>query len=367
MIQATHYPDRVPLTEDVIADFLSTVSSTELFESKDIEWIESIITRPDAACGYTQLTKGFVIARPDGSDNLYAVCKTYNREKDKLTPCEKHDAKQMIAALLWSKRVSMYRQKKILVAAPQRKQHPKYQTPNLDHFEGAGQHVGCQIIALYGLDYVAARVQAVKQALSDADATHIMFVDDDVLIPKNAVQQLFDTGLPSVCGIYTKKTAALHTNTTTSGLDAEYIYAQKLVEPKVGDMTPQPTSCVGGGMWLMDLEVFRRIEEPWFTMLQGADMTVRVGEDSFWCQRLADRGVTTYVIPGIIGVHVDFSNGDCYGPTEIVDPMTMKIRPEYAKTYQAWPSDLDVRELLQPDKIDYFKKNEHYRSKGLMK
>lgn len=368
MIQASATrPTKVPIPDEVVTDFLDTVKATEAFSAPDIEWLESILTRPDETDGFHQLTKSFVFPRPDDGENLYAMCKAYNETKDKHTPTERFAAKNVLHQLLWSKRVSMYRQQRVLVAAPQRKQHPKYPTPNLDRFEGAGQHATCQLIALYGLDYVAARVQAAKQALADPNATHLMFVDDDVLMPRNALQVLFDTGLPIVAGIYTKKSPSLQTNATTSGEDPNLIYAQKLVQPEVGNMTPVPATCVGGGMLLIDLDVLRHMPEPWFEVLLGPDGKVVVGEDSLFVQKAAAYGFKTHVIPGLIGVHVDFFTGDHYGPKEIVDPVTRRIRPELVGDYMAFPKDLDLKELVAPDVTDYFQKNLRLKEMGAIK
>lgn len=357
----------MPIDAAAVADFVDTMKATGAFEPQDIEWAESILTRPDSTDGFFQLTGTFIFPRADNNENLYAACKGFNAAKEKLSPLELYEAKRTLAHLLWSKRVSMYRQQKLLVVAPQRKQHPKYPTPNLDRFEGVGQHASCQIVALYGYDYVQGRTQAVKQALADPDATHIMFVDDDVLIPKNAAQVLMATGLKSVAGIYTKKTPNVATNTTTSAPDPTWIYQQTLVEPKHGDMEPIPVSCCGGGMWLLDLNLFRKIPEPWFEMVRGADGNVLIGEDSLWCQKLAAYGVQTFVLPGLCGVHVDFITGRHYGPEWLVDHQTWKIRPEHAEKYQAFPADVDLADLIAPDVVDYFKKNERLREQGVLK
>lgn len=359
-------PTKIPIPDEVVADFLSEVRKTEAFTEPDVEWLESILTRPDETDGFHQMTKAFIFPRGDESENLYAMCKAFNETKDKHTPTERFAAKNVLHQLLWSKRTSMYRQQRVLVAAPQRKQHPKYPTPNLDRFEGAGQHATCQLIALYGLDYVQARVQAVKQALSDPNATHIMFVDDDVLIPRNAAQILFDTGLPIVAGLYTKKSPALHTNATTSGDDPNLIYAQKLVQPEQGNLTPVPATCVGGGMLLIDLDVFRKIPEPWFEILTGPDGKVIIGEDSLFVQKAAAHGFTTYVLPGLVGVHVDFHTGDEYGPEWLVDPVTRRIRPEHKQAYMEFPKDLNLRDLVAPDVTDYFQKNVRLKEMGVL-
>jgi hypothetical protein len=134
-----------------------------------------------------------------------------------------------------------------------------------------------------------------------------------------------------------------------------------VVDPVQGDMTPIPSSCVGGGMWLIDLNIFRQLPEPWFAIAgagQGGNVTqVRIGEDSMLVQKMAAYGITTHVIPGLVGIHCDFTNGNQYGPGWLVDPVTLRLREEVAPHYHPFPDDLDLRELVQPDIKDFFGKN----------
>ncbi len=113
-------------------------------------------------------------------------------------------------------------------------------------------------------------------------------------------------------------------------------------------------------MLLISTDVLRAMPDPWFQLIfakVGGDQRPAIGEDSFFVQRAAEYGFKTHVVPGIIGVHVDFVTGDCYAPHEIVEPVTRRIRAEYREQYQEWPSDLNIKELMAPDVVDWFHKN----------
>lgn len=352
-------PALTPLKEvpppKVIAEMLKTFKATDFFHPDEIEWLESIITRPDGVSGFDTLTGSFGNLRNPAAD-LLELCEQYNAEKRKLSYTSMYRRKLAARNLLWSKRVSMYVQKRVLILAPQRKQHAKYPAPHLDGFPGGGQSHSASIITSYGLNYVEARNTLVRQALADPNCSHVFFVDDDVLIPQDALKRLLDYQLPIVAGLYPKKTPALESNVTTSGPDAELIFGQKEVPLEVGNMTPVPASCCGGGMLLISTDVFRAMPEPWFDLI-GKDGRVAIGEDSYFVQRAAENGFKTYAVPGIIGVHVDFKTGDCYAPHEIVDPVTRRIRPEYVERYQRWPKDLNLADLAAADVVDWFGKN----------
>lgn len=349
-------PTRVKLSDKLIAAIVKECERTEAFAKQDLEWIESILTRPDGTDGFETLTGSFGNVNPNGHVDLIGMAQTFNEQKKKLSEIDIHRGRVRLRNLLWSKRVSMYVQKRVLVLAPQRKQHPKYPAPNLHNYPGAGQSAGCTIVTCYGLDYVEARNTLVRQALSDPNCSHVFFVDDDILLPHDALPRLLEYSLPIVAGIYPKKHAALETNATTSLPDPEIVYRQGPVPIEVGNYKPIPVSCCGAGMMLISADALRKMSEPWFALIMTGDKT-NIGEDSFFVQRAAEFGIKTHVVPGIIGVHVDFKTGKAYAPEPIVDAATNRIRPEFERVYQSWPTDVDVKELFAPDVKDFFRKN----------
>ncbi len=358
-------PLKEPLDETTIVASLQLVRDTGFLTEDEIGWVEQTLTRPEPRYD------GFAIL-----EELFAACKAYGESKDKLQPWEAHRAKRVIRGILHARQIVAYKQRSVLIAVPQRVQHPKHAVPCLHGFH-PGQHIYARVHSVFGMDYAEARNALVNAALSEDTITHILFIDDDVLIPRDGLQKLLEYNLPIVSGTYVKKNVQLETGVTAIGQDTEYIVGQQQVPYKHGDMDPIVVSCTGGGFILINVDVFSKFgpdEKPYEFMLTE-DGRVRVGEDSLFIQKCAAKGIKTAVVPGLCALHVDFTKGgrgldvETYGPVELVDPDTRRVRPEYAAQYLSFPddADFDVSQLVAPDKLDFFHKNVALREKGLIK
>lgn len=357
-------PIKEPLDETTIAQTLKLCSDTGFFDEADMGWLEQSLTRPEKAYD------GFAIL-----EELFAACKQFNLDKEKLHPFEVHRAKRIIRGLLHSRQIIAYKQRNVLIGIPQRIQHPKHAVPCLNGFT-PGQHIHARVHSVFGMDYAEARNALVKAALSEDNITHVMFIDDDVLIPRNGLVKLLEYNLPIVSGTYCKKNSDLKTGVTSIGADPQYIVGQQEVPYEHGNMEPIVVSCTGGGFILIEVDVFLKIgNDKWYEFMLTEDGRVRVGEDSLFCQKAAAKGIKTCVVPGLCGLHIDFTKGgrgydvETYGPVEIVDPVTRRVRPEYAASFLSFPDDpeFDCRQLIAPDKIDFFGKNVMLKEKGLLK
>lgn len=363
MQPVTPIKDEVP--DDVVQHCLSLVRDTGFLSEDEIGWVEQTLTRPE------NKYDGFAILK-----ELFDASKAYIKTKDELLAYEVHHARRVIRGILHARQIVAYKQRNILVAVPQRVQHPKHSVPCLNGFY-PGQHIHARVHSVFGLDYAEARNTLVAAALSDDAVTHILFVDDDVLMPRNGLAKLLEYNLPIVSGTYCKKNPALETGVTAIGSDPAYIVSQQLVPYAHGDMEPVVVSCTGGGFILIDVEVFQKFapgEKIYeFIIDQGPQGNrVRIGEDSLFVQKCAAKGIKTAVIPGLVGLHVDFTKGgrgfdvETYGPVEVVNPDTRRIREEFKDQYLSFPDDpeFDVRQLVAPDKIDFFGKNMILKEKG---
>jgi hypothetical protein len=356
-------PLKEPLDEGMVQDTLAMCRRTDFFTPAEVEWIEQTLTRPER--GYD----GFAIL-----EELFAACKAFLESKDKLQPWEVHRAKRIVRGILHARQIVAYKQRNVLIAVPQRIQHPKHLVPCLNGFH-PGQHIFARAHSVFGLDYAEARNALVKAALSEDAVTHVLFVDDDVLMPKLGLEQLLSYHLPIVSGTYVKKNSRLETGVTAIGEDPQYIVGQQQVPYEHGNMEPIVVSCTGGGFILIEIEVFQKLgDDNWYEFMLTEDGRVRVGEDSLFCQKAAAKGIKTTVVPGLCALHVDFTKGgrgldvETYGPVELVDPATRRVRPEHAASYLSFPDDpaFDVRQLVAPDKIDFFGKNIQLKEKGLI-
>ncbi len=360
-------PLHEPIDEATIQSILSATKDTGVFTDDDIGWIEQTLTRPEARYD------GFAIL-----EELCAACKAFNEQKEKLQPWEAHRAKRVLRGILHARQIVAYKQRNVMVAVPQRIQHPKHSVPCLNGFT-PGQHIHARVHSVFGLDYAEARNALVKTAQSDDAITHVLFVDDDVLMPRKGLAQLLEYNLPIVSGTYCKKNPNLETGVTAIGKDPSYIVSQQLVPYDHGNMEPIVVSCTGGGFILIEIGVFNKFGQDEkiyeFLLDKSAQGTrVRVGEDSLFCQKAAAKQIKTHVVPGLCALHVNFYAGgrgfdvETWGPVEIVDPATRRIREDYKNDYLAFPddADFDVKDLIAPDAIDFFGKNIALKERGLI-
>lgn len=359
-------PLKEPIDEPTVQYCVDLVRGTGFLNEDEVGWVEQTLTRPEIRYD------GFAILK-----EMFDACQAYEDSKTTLKPYQVHHAKRTIRSILHARQIVAYKQRNILVAVPQRTQHPKYSVPCLNGFY-PGQHIHARIHSVFGLDYAEARNAIVAAALQDDAVTHVLFVDDDVLIPRDGLARLLEYNLPIVSGTYVKKNPQLETGVTAIGADSAYIVSQQCVPYEHGNMEPIVVSCTGGGFILIDVEVFQKLGDRPYEFI--VDQTpggsrVHIGEDSLFCQKAAAQGIKTAVVPGLCALHVDFTKGgrgfdvETYGPTELVDPVTRRLRAEYRDKYLSFPEDeaFDVKDLVAPDKIDFFGKNVVLKEKGLIK
>lgn len=222
-----------------------------------------------------------------------------------------------------------YKQLKIVLAVPQRKKHGTLPAPNLGGLV-IPQNLRVKGEVCYGKNYVDARTELVELALKDPDATHIMFIDDDILLPLDALTKLTEAKEPIISCNYVKKrfpieSIALSTQPSKIGFsNAEVVPHKEFVEPI-------EVSQAGLGATLIDLNVFKIIEKPWFEFIYNKDGSVFAGEDVRFHQKAIVAGYKPKIIPGLVAVHVDFKTGKQWGPDWLVQDHC--IKREYADKY----------------------------------
>lgn len=154
---------------------------------------------------------------------------------------------------------------------------------------------------VYGMTIDRGYTEAVFQAVRDG-ATHLMCIEDDTFPPLDAIQRLLAHNKDIVCGWYPKRQPGprvgvpivLHEgNRQTLDYPDEY---NDLVE-----LYTAPMGCT-----LIDMNVFKRIEMPWFVT------TAQLSQDSFFSQKARDAGFTLWCDPTIRCEHIDRDTGIIY-------------------------------------------------------
>lgn len=110
------------------------------------------------------------------------------------------------------------------------------------------------------------------------DATHILFIDDDMVVPPNGLMRLLSHNLPIVGGLYFARTEPhlpivyRHVSGNQWVPVTEYVHGLQEVD------------AIGFGFCLVKKEVFQRMERPWF------EFSDRMGEDMYFCARAKQLG-----------------------------------------------------------------------------
>lgn len=341
--------------EKLFQSALETVRQTGALEPVDIAWAEMILNRNDGQNGFDQL-------RP-----FFAQCQDFLEKRDEIIENSKktgrdpsfkiHLLEQDLKNGLFCVKSLYYRQKKIQISVAQRKRHPAHAIPNIGNFI-ASQKYRCEVNTVFGLGYAESRASLVRDALKN-NCTHIFIIDDDILIPLNALDFMLSQCEPIIFGNYTKRNVTLEGVGTTVSPDPYSIFHNTIVEPKQGDFSLVPVNAAGLGFALIDLDVFRKMPEPWFEFVHeilpnGQKGKLLTGEDSRFIQKaISQLNIIPKMVPGLCAVHVDLKTGQHFGPTWLVDEQKRVIRPEFEQYYTKFvcpPS-----ECFAPDNDTVFK------------
>lgn len=108
-------------------------------------------------------------------------------------------------------------------------------------------------------------------------ASHLLFLDSDIVFPLDTITRLLKHDKDIVGGLYQQRTPPHHALGVT--IDGKH----EPVTQGVQRMKIMPTGCL-----MLKLAIFDRLAKPWFnTVAEGEKI---VGEDYYFCQRAAQAG-----------------------------------------------------------------------------
>lgn len=158
--------------------------------------------------------------------------------------------------------------------------------------------IGCTIIGSGGIvtdyllrlscDIVSSRTWLVNEALARG-ATHILFVDSDMMFPDDTLKRLLAHKKEIVGVEYNKREFPLS------------LVSQPLTERSD---TLYKAKHVGTGLLLIDLSVFKNLKGPWFNFGRDSQGALALGEDVWFCNTARDAGYDVWVDPTIKVGHV---------------------------------------------------------------
>ena len=282
---------------------------------------------------------------------LAKQCFAYNKDKPFANAFEDFDRQGELINTFNCVKAFYYRQKSVLIFAPQRKKIIKNlkQPPNLQGLISSPAY-RMEIAECFDLGYCEARTYGVDLALSNPTFTHIMFVDSDVLLPLNAIVYLLTLNLPVVAINYYQKNVLNESTVFESVQDSLTIFHNQAISGEnQNDLAPRLANTVHLGATLIDMDVFRKLPKPWFqfqheTHSDGSKMLL-VGEDAYFTRLCMLNNIKTYVIPGMCALHCNLSDGKFYGPSWLVTSDN-KIQPGLERFYTHFA--VDPQRLFTP-------------------
>lgn len=182
-----------------------------------------------------------------------------------------------------------------------------------------------------------ARNMIVKSAL-EQESKYILFIDDDVLLPRYAVQALGslldygkDDGVMVATGIYCTK----------SFVPTPLIFRNEVLGPfldwSVND-TFEVDDC-GAGCMLINTEVFKHIEFPYFafkeeykTVPNSPDpILTGISEDRYFCRKVKEAGFKIKAHGAVICPHYDEKQNKFYTLPENSPPYQKELKRQQAE------------------------------------
>lgn len=157
------------------------------------------------------------------------------------------------------------------------------------------------------------RINLVEQALQD-EATHILFVDDDMKIPEHAIVELYGRDDDIVTGLCWNKSRDEKSKPMVGFLGRQFPIVQWTDQwywPNYFEIDGCGLACC-----MIKREVFLKVQ-PWFDWnwtqkiyrpLTGATVnhTTPQGEDLFFCKQVRDKGIKIFCDSNVIVQHMLF-------------------------------------------------------------
>lgn len=140
-----------------------------------------------------------------------------------------------------------------------------------------------------------ARNKIVERAIEQG-ATHLMFVDSDIVFPDNGIQKLYEQDKDIIGGLYFRKIAP-HYPTFSQLTGKTITFPTTFPKSK-----PFKVFGIGTGFLMIKVSVLKKIADPWFYF--GEFHGQKMGEDIYFCNKARKAGFEAWCDPTIPLQHV---------------------------------------------------------------
>jgi GT2 family glycosyltransferase len=163
---------------------------------------------------------------------------------------------------------------------------------------------GYRPLVVGGTSVDMARNELVRAFLAIPEASHLLFLDDDVLPPEDAIPRLMAHDLPIVSGLYFKRGAPY------VPVAWRFARGKRVNDGARGGTEPlldyrpglQEVAAVGAGLLLIRREVLENIPEPWFATHYPV-----CSEDAYFCELARAAGFKVYLDADVKAGHLSVS------------------------------------------------------------
>src|SRR3990167_3847385 len=160
------------------------------------------------------------------------------------------------------------------------------------------------VLATEGYTTAQVRIYCVIQA-QKAECTHILYLDDDMLFEKDALDRLLAHGKEIVGVNAYSRALPLSSTVGLMDKDGKYLEPEKHTEWEM--RIPEGLfECfsIGTGVLLIDMKVFDVIAKPWFKFDMHEEGYMKQGEDSWFCTEAKKKGYKIYCDPTLKIGHI---------------------------------------------------------------
>ena len=223
---------------------------------------------------------------------------------------------------------------KILVATPHRVQEDKNVT-NF-HMLQTPAAFDVSLEQPFGFSVPDARNFCIQKAL-DEDVDYIFFVDDDLLIPRNALVQLLhhfpsdysNDSVAMVGGFYYRKYFPIESVGMHEDKEGQPC---RIENYNIGDVIHN-TLVLPSGCTLIKTSIFKKMEAPWYRSYTVANRPT-ITEDTYLCQKVRDFELGDIITDtGVQCVHVNKEKGILFGHPSIVDTKRNTVYENYREYF----------------------------------
>lgn len=159
-----------------------------------------------------------------------------------------------------------------------------------------------------GSEISSQRQQLVEQAL-ETNATHILWLDSDMKFPIDIIDRLLSHDKDIIACNYSTRVPPHRPVAFTSSVDMDARLNKK-------DGTSQ-VFAVGMGCMLVNIDVYKNISRPFFSVSWNDDYTSLEGEDLYFCKKASKNNYNIWIdneasqLVAHVGTHAYTLKGDC--------------------------------------------------------